>query len=369
MAINLTVDGVTYPYPQRGDTNWGQDATNWAQAVTAVVSSLRSPSLPVATTGKIRLGNTDPISWRNFANGGNITLFVNTSDRLIYDDGITQKDLSLTGGGNVQMNTPSLDNEVPRFDGVSGGVIQNSGILIDDSQVISEVSDLVFGATDLELSKVLPPIGTVIWHYDFNAGIPLPDSAYWAACDGSAATVNGGPQTLPDLSGRYIVGFGTDGGTDIDSAAFATAAVGNAGHTINIQHSHTVNAHQHSGNTGSTALTTNTDGAHSHAAGTLAAAIDPFSVSNKIYYNLSGNSTAFSRDREHSVNSTATPGGTSTQSVSVFGSTATDGAHQHTINTHSHTIANESPATDAQLSTTQSIQPRSIRMRAYLRKK
>jgi hypothetical protein len=57
--------------------------------------------------------------------------------------------------------------------------------------------------------------------------------------------VGGSSRTLPDLSGRYLVGFGTDGGGDVDTAAWATAAVGNASHQINISHTHTGPSHNH----------------------------------------------------------------------------------------------------------------------------
>ena len=55
------------------------------------------------------------------------------------------------------------------------------------------------------------PIGTIIAHYDFNA-LATFDPDYWAFCDGSvlvdSSSILDG-QTLPDLSGRYLVGFGS----------------------------------------------------------------------------------------------------------------------------------------------------------------
>jgi hypothetical protein len=65
----------------------------------------------------------------------------------------------------------------------------------------------------------LVPVGTIVGHYDFNAAVTFTDD--WLYCDGSviadaASPING--QTLPDLSNRYLVGFGTEGGGDIDTA-------------------------------------------------------------------------------------------------------------------------------------------------------
>lgn len=97
----------------------------------------------------------------------------------------------------------------------------------------------------------LVPIGAIIPFYDFDGAATF-DPIYWSYCDGSAIASPTSPlfgQLTPDLSGRHLVGFGTDGGGDIASDAWATAAVGNSGNTINIQHSHTGGAHTHGGGT------------------------------------------------------------------------------------------------------------------------
>lgn len=102
------------------------------------------------------------------------------------------------------------------------------------------------------------PIGTILPFYDYNGTLTF-NAAKYAYCDGSIVNFAGiGPQTTPDLSGRYLIGFGTVGGGNIDTDPWATAAVGNAGWTINIQHSHTANAHTHGMQD------------HTHAAGTFA---------------------------------------------------------------------------------------------------
>ena len=72
------------------------------------------------------------------------------------------------------------------------------------------------------------PIGSIIPFYDFNAALSF-NTDYWAYCDGSTATVGSlGVQTLPDLSNRYLVGFGTEGGGDIEVARQETRKVRNA---------------------------------------------------------------------------------------------------------------------------------------------
>lgn len=98
------------------------------------------------------------------------------------------------------------------------------------------------------LNDASTPVGSIIPFYDFN-GVAQFDTNIWNYCDGSVINSPGSildGQTLPDLSGRYICGFGTDGGGNIDTAPWDVAPVGNAGSTVNLQHSHTVNNHNHS---------------------------------------------------------------------------------------------------------------------------
>lgn len=257
------------------------------------------------------------------------------------------------------------------------------------------------------------PIGSIIPFYDFNGALVFnPDN--YVYCDGSVISnifspVNG--ETLPDLSGRYLVGFGIDGGANIGTAPWATAAVGNAGNTINIQHSHVVDPHTHSvpglsfsqgaGVTGGTAPGTNTQGTHTHGPGTLqfliaqansvAGAPDSFNM-----FDVSGSALQVLNDSVIAGSAFALPLpspsvargdgafpiGTATNNLYTStgsGVTASDGAHSHTVDSHTHTVpavsgttgtgvtGSDSPGTNNALSTTQSIQPISIRVRFIMR--
>lgn len=148
------------------------------------------------------------------------------------------------------------------------------------------------------LDKVLVPIGTIIWFYDFNAALSF-DTDYWAYCDGSSKTVSGiGSQTLPDLSNRYLVGFGTEGGTDIDSASWATAAVGNASHQIDIAHTHSIS------------FTSGAGSAHSHSIGISAYA--PTGGGGPAIGSLGTNNES---SHTHAVSGTSASSGSATQSI------------------------------------------------------
>lgn len=54
----------------------------------------------------------------------------------------------------VLNDTAATDNAIPRFDGISGLILQNSGVIIDDSNNMSAVNTLrLTGTTDLSLSS------------------------------------------------------------------------------------------------------------------------------------------------------------------------------------------------------------------------
>lgn len=252
-------------------------------------------------------------------------------------------------------------------------------------------------------SPTLVPVGSIIPFYDFNGALTF-NTSYWAYCNGQTLTVLGiGAQTLPDQSGRYLVGFGTDGGGNIGSATWATAAVGNANHQINLSHahtvashthtvaghSHTVDAHSHTVNSHTHGL-----GAHTHGAGTLSFNILQFWNSlgsrgiNMNYTSLmstfrvglySGGSSPSGpilsaegyAGSPYADNGTVTTYGGTGTTASASGNTdaAAPGTNSQSPGTSSVSLTTNStaPGTDSQLSSTQSIQPSSIRVRYIMR--
>lgn len=135
MSVSLTVNGTAYSFPSTSEENWGENVTNWASAITTGMLQKAGGSFTltaevdfgatyglksayyksrgtVATTGILRLANNEVISWRNQANGANVSLKVNTSDRLEVDganvvtasstDTLTGK--TIDGGSNTLSN-------------------------------------------------------------------------------------------------------------------------------------------------------------------------------------------------------------------------------------------------------------------------
>jgi hypothetical protein len=214
------------------------------------------------------------------------------------------------------------------------------------------------------------PIGSIVAFYDFGTGGPggRPlsfDTTYWVYCDGSTISDASSPLNglrLPDLSNRYLVGFGTEGGRDIDIALWDTAAVGNASNVVNLAHSHTVSSHDHGATTGTKSLQTESGGSHNHLGGTSHIGAGN---SNPAYnYAVRDNS-----GDDKSGNYLATNVGSTSIEGQHDHAISSELAHSHSILGHTHSISAQSPVTDNRLLTTQSIQPRSIQVRYIMRKR
>ena len=247
------------------------------------------------------------------------------------------------------------------------------------------------------VDAIVCPIGTIIPFYDFNAALTF-NADYWAYCDGSAKTIAGiGSQTLPDLSNRYLVGFGTEGGGDIDIAAWATAAVGAASHQVDLSHthgtgsyagpshSHTVDNHTHTiSNHVHTNPTTSGGSAHSHGAGAYYADIGYYGGGSGA--DIAARTNAAVTFTSNNIwGATGWSSGAVTASKTyITGTSAGESAHTHTQGNTGNPTTNPAsggatPGTSANgtgavtgtsasgSSATQSIQPRSIRVRFIMR--
>lgn len=225
-----------------------------------------------------------------------------------------------------------------------------------------------YASPSVNLTQIYP-VGSIIAHYDFNAAVSV-DLNTWAYCNGqtisdSTSPING--LVTPDLSNRYLVGFGIEANTDIGSATFNSTVVGNASHQINTTHTHELTGtHTHVAD-------------HSHPAGTLQfkfmeggtrSGVPPKQSYNT--YSSSGTSldllyfsgsfasgataamqSDYSRLTDPSLPAVYTP-------VNGTGSTSTKNIN---------TTAGTNTVSASGGSSTQSIQPRSVRVRYLVRYK
>lgn len=133
MATSLVINGVSYLYPDTGDQSWGTVASAWAAAVTTgtlqkaggtftltadanfganfglLSKYFTSITANAASTGVLRLANTESVSWRNNANGADIALAKDSSDRLTYAGTpfLSSGGIALISGGGTGAATTS----------------------------------------------------------------------------------------------------------------------------------------------------------------------------------------------------------------------------------------------------------------------
>jgi hypothetical protein len=130
---------------------------------------------------------------------------------------------------------------------------------------------------DGPLLPYVPPVGSIVAWDDYGGALSF-STTYWEYCDGTLVSSATSPifgLAKRDMSNRYIVGYGTEGGGDIGTAPYDATPWGNASHQINIQHNHSAtttvnneNAHTHSVNIAN--FTSAAGTAHLHAIGTMA---------------------------------------------------------------------------------------------------
>lgn len=180
MSVNVVINGVTYAQPNQGTPPpWGDIQ---ADIIVALVSSVlqksggtftltaeayfgatyglksqyyKGPTANPASSGVLRLAVSEGMGWRNNANNGDLLLTVNGSNALLFN-GVQLA----VGTGDVAGPGSSTDNAVARFDSTTGKIIQNSGVIIDDSNNISGVGTLTAGGV-LFSDKVTGPASSV----------------------------------------------------------------------------------------------------------------------------------------------------------------------------------------------------------------
>ena len=287
-------------------------------------------------------------------------------------------------------NVPSLPTPATTETG-SGAIVRANGPTINNLTV---TGTFVFPSG----AAGTVPIGTIVPFQDFG-GLVTFDTAIWKYCDGTA--IPGAPsptnplggQFTEDMSGRYLIGFGTVGGGNIGTDPWATPAVGNAGWTTNIQHSHTVNNHTHDLSNHAHNAGTYVAASHTHGTSDLVAAImvrpsdsyytgvgpiidgifaDMRSIVDAAYYWGPFNAVdggPFNCDNAGGFSANA-DGHQYTGGTAILGDTDFSGpltVAGASSGPSTNTSGGATPGTDNQLSTVQDIRPSSIRVRYIIR--
>lgn len=290
---NLDVCGTIYPYPNVGDNPWGVPHINWATAVSNCLTTLNTQV------------NINTMS----------NVFTAVGDIVYADITITPTRLPIGANGQILTVVSGQPSWQPSPSG-----------------------------------SVSVPIGSVIAWNDFNGLLTL--DANFRYCDGTVINAPGSPidgQTTDDLSGAYIVGYGTLGSGDIGTAPYDSIPTGNPNHQIAINHTHTISGTAIDGllSTANGLTSTIRTGQVSNSSSGFGSVVDP-----KIIVDNSG--TAVNTLRFQTAS----------------GTNNGEGQHRHDMPSlsHSHNIIGSGSANSgSSLSSTQSIQPRSQRYRYIIR--
>jgi len=228
MSIPLTINGVTFSYPQQFDKNWGPTLTNWSQAVTNGMLQkaggaftltaetdfgasfglkalyLKSEESNIAATGFLRLANASSgLVWRNAANSADLPLTVNASNQLTFNGTSIGATTALTNGHILVGNASNQPADVA----MSGDVaIANTGATTIQANAI--VDSKVSSSAAIALSKLAPT--TAYYWYAANASGVLTPLAVTAS-RAVATDANGLPvaSTTTATELGYLSGVGS----------------------------------------------------------------------------------------------------------------------------------------------------------------
>lgn len=207
MAIPLTINGVTYQYPQQFDLNWGPTLTNWSTAVTngmlqkaggtftltAEVNfgtsfGLKAPyfkssAAGIASTGVVRLANASSgIVWRNQLGNADLALTVNSSNQLTFNGTSIGATTSLTdshilvGNASNQPADVAMTGDIAITNAgvtsIASGVIVDADVNASAAIAISKLATLTASrAVVTDGSGVLTPATTTATEIGYVNGV------------------------------------------------------------------------------------------------------------------------------------------------------------------------------------------------------
>lgn len=205
-SVSVNVNGSAYTIPQTNERGWGTAVTSWIQAISANTLQpvggtftltndvdfganygLKAPyflsrSANPATTGMFRLANTDVVAFRNFANSGNLTMGVNSSDKLTFNGAqfiSTADTIPIASGGTN--NTAAY---------TAGSIIYSDG-----TKLTQDNSNLFYDATNKRLgikttpSAELHVLGSGVYENE-SVSSSGPQANFWKARNYAAVTNN-----------------------------------------------------------------------------------------------------------------------------------------------------------------------------------
>ena len=264
MAQTYTINGTDYSFPDVDDSDWGQNVTDWAGAVSSFllqrsggtftlgavvdfgtgyglkIKDLESKTSNASTDASafLRMAKGDYISWRNNAEGADLALKKNTSDRLEF----ATKELINVDAAQT-MSSKTLTSPVINT-GISGSAIDNNTSLGSSSTVVP-TQNAVKSYVDAQVTA-----SDLDFRTDSDTGTPAVDldSQNFSILGGTGIATTGENQTLTvsgtdaTTSAKGVAKFNTanflvtsgdvtikDGGIDNDELAGSITAAKLAG--------------------------------------------------------------------------------------------------------------------------------------------
>lgn len=159
-AVTVTVNGSNHTIPQTNEKGWGTNVTAWIQSISQFTLQnsggtftltadtnfgadygllsqyYKSRSSNISSSGVLRLANTDTIGWRDNANGANLLLSVDSSDRLLFN-GVLLPSASLSSFSDAGFTiyNSSDDTKKIAFSAAGIGTTNTRTITMPDADV------------------------------------------------------------------------------------------------------------------------------------------------------------------------------------------------------------------------------------------
>jgi len=144
----------------------------------------------------------------------------NTGASTLAVNGLTAKNIKCWDGSALQACDLIINETVT--------VEYNSGA--DEFRLIARSS----------MPDLIPPVGTTFAFNDFNGAAKFNVTIHHYNNDDILADANSrlNGKTIVDMSNRYMVGLGAEGGKDIGTVPWSNTPVGNASHQVDVSHTH-----------------------------------------------------------------------------------------------------------------------------------
>lgn len=148
MSIVVQINGINQTIPTQGDQGWGNyttttlialaqsvfpknggnfflgGAVNFGQLYGLISLYFTSASVNPATSGVVRLANTDTVSWRSFDNTANISLSVDTTNNLNWPTQINANEFNSASDKTIKKNITNITSPLEKIHELNGVTFQ-----------------------------------------------------------------------------------------------------------------------------------------------------------------------------------------------------------------------------------------------------